>query len=157
MFRKLRENAHLPRDGWSKWVKAMVPDGPDDEDYENRGDRQDGLMCTNIKHALPERCGIYEWRVERTDEGQPNVVVYVGSTCRNKQGALRSRILEYCTNGSHKHDLINDALLHGYELSVRVKITGSRLAAEKEENELLNKYDYAWNIRNNGNIRDIMT
>ena len=84
------------------------------------------------------------------------MVVYVGSTCRTKRGALRSRILEYCTNGSHKDDLINNALDDGYELCVRVKITRGRQAAEDEENDLLDQYDYAWNTRGNGEIRDIL-
>ena len=37
-----------------------------------------------------------------------------------QHGALKGRIFEYHTNGSHKRDLINDALSRGYELWVRV-------------------------------------
>ena len=66
----------------------------------------------------------------------------VGSTCRAKSGALKSRIHDYCRDGSHKEDLINAALLKGYELWVRVKSTrGNRkLNAERMENKLLAKY-----------------
>lgn len=78
------------------------------------------------------------------------------------------RILEYCTNGSHKDDLINDALRRGYELQVRVKVVGRMWnpvrriwhpreeVAENEENKLLATYNYAWNKRNNGQIREIL-
>ena len=52
-----------------------------------------------------------------------------------------------------KKDLINDALGRGYELWVRVKMSTATydcdLDAERMENELLAKYNYAWNIRNN--------
>ena len=71
---------------------------------------------------------------------------------------MSERIREYCVNGSHKRDLINDALKKGYELWVRVKPTGinARAAAERAENALLAKYDYVWNIRNNGAARSIL-
>ena len=89
-----------------------------------------------------------------------NRVVYVGSTCSTrKPGPLRTRILEYCTNGSHKKDLINDTLERGYELWVRVKISQAlynpKKDAERIENELLAMYNYAWNISNNA-LRSIL-
>jgi len=72
---------------------------------------------------------------------------------------IKRQNLEYCTNGSHKKDLINDALERGYELWVRVKIStprrNCREDAERMENELLAKYNYAWNIRNNA-VRSIL-
>jgi len=150
-------------DGWSYWEQAMVPVlrvGVD----EPRGPNQTGFMCSSIKNAFPlqaRHCGIYEWAAKGTLPGQPNtlVVVYIGSTCRSKPGALRGRILEYCRNGSHKEVFINNALLRGYELWVRVKIAeGSkpRETAQAMENALLDKYDYAWNTRRNGRIRNIL-
>ena len=56
--------------------------------------------------------------------------------------------------------MINDALQRGYELWFRVKTSGPKnpnhkLLAQEMENELLEKYDYAWNVRNNA-IRDIL-
>lgn len=85
--------------------------------------------------------------------------LYLGSTCRAKPGELRGRIRDYLRNGSHKQDLMNDALLKEYELWVRIKPTRVRqkLNAEKLENKVLAKYNYAWNKRNNGNrIRNIL-
>ena len=118
------------------------------------------LFLSSIRNTFPneaEHCGIYEWQARF--DGQPNRVLYVGSTCRGKAGALRDRILEYCRNGSHKKDLINDALRRGYELWVRVKISQARhncrKDAERMENELLAEYNYAWNIRNNA-VRSIL-
>ena len=133
------------------------------KDVEERGPGQDGFMCSSIKTAFPDQarhCGIYECGAKRPLLGQTKIrVVYVGSTCRVKPGALKSRIQSYCRDGSHKEDLINAALLKGYELWVRVKPTRAnrKLNAERMENRLLAKYDYAWNERNNGNsIRYIL-
>ena len=149
----LRENCHLPAEGWSHWKKAMVPPETEGRNLQPRGRNQVGFICLNIENAFSDQdqcCGIYEWQARKQHN---NHVVYVGSTCRRKGGSLKDRIREYCTNGSHKRDLINDALGRGYELWVRVKISTARydpdLDAERMENELLAKYNYAWNIRNN--------
>lgn len=158
-----REHSHLPTAGWSDWERAMVPWIPGlPVGFEPREPNQ-GFICPSIRSAFSSQarhCGIYEWRAKGTLANQPNYVVYIGSTCRAKPGALRGRILEYCTNGSHKSVLIDDALRRGYELWVRVKINEennpSRLKAEDMENLLLNKYDYAWNTRINGQIRNIL-
>ena len=158
--RQAREDSTEAR--WSDWELAMIPSIPSSRrGFERRGENQDGWICSSIKDAFDgqaQRCGIYEWQARRFD--QPNRVVYVGSTCRGKEGALRDRILEYCRNGSHKKDLINDALDEGYELWVRVKISqpsqNCKADAEKMENELLAKYNYAWNIRNNVAVRSIL-
>lgn len=60
-------------------------------------------------------------------------------------------------------DLINEALERGYEFWVRVKIvTGCHPykedaeVAEDMENKLLDRYDYAWNVRRNGRVRNIL-
>ena len=137
----------------------MVPPDAEGNDLEPRGEDQVGFMCSSIRTAFPDEfkhCGIYEWRTKGTLGNQPKYVIYVGSTCRGKPGALKRRILEYCTDGSHKEDLINGALGRGYELWVRVKTSEGRRNAEEMENELLDEYDYAWNKRNNGRIRKIL-
>ena len=128
---------------------------------EPRGKHQVGFICASIRNAFPdeaEHCGIYEWQARF--HGQDTRVVYVGSTCRGKPGALRNRILEYCRNGSHKRDLLNDALRIGYELWVRVKISKARYNcredAERMEKQLLETYNYAWNVRKNA-IRSILS
>ena len=174
--RQHRERGHLPKAGWSQWETAMVPWIPGVPGlfvatgvpvlavgFERRGRNQAGFILSSIRNAFPllaGHCGIYEWQARGKLPRQPNHVVYVESTCRAKQGALRGRILEYCTNGSHKEGLINDALRKGYELRVRVQIVEgskpSREDAEAMENALLNKYDYAWNTRINGQIRNIL-
>ncbi len=160
--RKWRESSHLPTAGWSEWSRAMVPPNVEGKNLEPRGANQVGFICSSIRTAFPDKaqhCGIYEWAAVGPLPGR--LVVYLGSTCRGKPGALRGRILEYCNNGSHKANLINDALSRGYELCVRVKIIEgnhpSRIGAEAVENALLATYDYAWNIRlNNGQIRYIL-
>ena len=154
MPRRHREDARLATKRWSRWVRAIVPEkhgrvvGRHRQHFERRSDGQEGLLCANIEEALPDEmseCGIYEWQARRpcrgTRAGHRNVV-YVGSTCRAKPGALRHRFLEHCDEGSHKSENINNTLQRGYELWVRVKTSGhsshhSREAAENLENELL--------------------
>ena len=161
MAAHLRENSQVPTEGWSDWKRAMVPPQTKGRNLQPRGENQVGSICSSIRDAFSaeaEDCGIYEWQARKS--GQPNRVVYVGSTCRGKAGALRDRILEYGRNGSHKKDLVNDALRKGYELWVRVKVSKARencrKDAERMENELLAKYNYAWNIRNNVAVRSIL-
>lgn len=144
-------------DGWTDWFKAMVPPNAQGNNLQRRRGNHIGFICKDIKTAFPdeaEECGIYEWRATRHEH---HYVVYVGSTCRGKPGALRQRIYEYCRNGSHKANLINEALNRGYELWVRVKISKEETIkdAENMENELLKRYNYAWNVRNNA-IRNIL-
>ena len=163
MARRLREN----KEEWSRWVQAIVPDRHLRGRYERRRRGQEGVMYKKIRRVLHNemnKCGIYEWQARGFFIGQPNaVVVYVGSTCRANPGSLRDRILEYCKNGAHKSAIINKALQRGYELWVRVKTSGpsshrSREAPGNMENELLKRYDYAWNLQNNGktSIREIL-
>ena len=159
--RNLREHSRLSQNGWSHWKRAMVPNNSNALTHrlKRRDSDQQGWMCRSIRKAFlyyANHCGVYEWRVRGTRDDQPTYVVYIGSTCRSKRGALRARILEYCRNGSHKMDLFNRALQRGYEMWVRVKVSRGRRTAEKEENALLARYNYAWNKRRNGNIRDIL-
>lgn len=126
---------------------------------EKRGQRQVGYTKSNIRDSLGragKNCGIYEWQATR--DRQPNTVVYVGSTCPRGGSCprLRNRIIGYCTDGNHKMDLINDALRKRYELWVRFKRAENVEQARNRENELLARYDYAWNIRNNDDIRNIL-
>ena len=161
-YRLIREVSRLQGEnakGWSNWVKAMVPPNATGRNLEPRGQNQVGFISLGIRNAFPNevrRCGIYEWQARK--QGQPNRVVYVGSTCKDRD-SLRRRIKEYYQYQSHKEVLINEALRRGYELWVRVKPSGGpapRQHARNMENALLAKYDYAWNIRNNEGIRDIL-
>ena len=158
--KKLRETSNLQSplsQNWSAWKTAMVPlyNGAN---TENRHQNQVGFIWKHIlnDHNLIELCGIYEWRAVRQD--QPNRVIYIGSTCTRCGNfeQLRSRILGYCSHGNHKAALINDALRKGYTLEVRYKQTWDEPQARNLENELLDMYDYAWNVRRNGNIRAVL-
>ena len=123
---------------------------------ENRGLGQPGYMWSNIRNELngvEGFCGIYEFQVRG---GTQSAVVYVGSTCpRQADGGqcrrLKNRIINYCRHGNHKADLINYALSREYELWVHYKQAGSLEQAQAWENALLAMYNYAWNVRNNGN------
>ena len=148
--------------GWSTWRKMMVPtaDGAG-QDFKARPGDLPGyrLPPQEVMKKLGDdgdMCGTYEWRARRNQEGAQGRVVYVGSTCRGKRGSLSARINEYCQNGSHKNEEINGALENNYELWVHVKTCSQKITAENRENQLLAMYDYAWNIRNNGHMRDIL-
>ena len=148
---------------WSQWRRAMVPTS---SGYtENRGPGQVGYMWSNIRNELNGvvgLCGIYEFQVRGTlPHHLQSAIVYVGSTCRRQADGgqcrrLNNRIINYCRHGNHKADLINDALSRGYELWVRYKQAGSAEQAQAWENTLLAMYNYAWNVRNNGNIRAVL-
>ena len=142
---------------WTGWVKAIVPNRGGDYVRERNGGHI-GFMHANIEVAFSDnvlnKCGIYEWKAKGTLDHQDDYVVYVGSTCR-KRGSLGQRIKEYCRDGSHKHHFINTALRQEYELWVRVRVSIDKDDSGKMENKFLDKYDYAWNTRLNGDIRDI--
>ena len=69
---------------------------------------------------------------------------------------MQSRITKYTTDGSHKAGKINDALKNGYELWVRFKPAIDEEEGKRMENDLLATYDYAWNIRENSDQRQIL-
>ena len=147
---------------WSNWVLAMTPG--QHGDFRQRSTREHVRSGYKISKDALERafalsrrkfsCGIYEWKA-RSIRTNKEYVVYIGSTCRGKNGNFVERIYEYCNNGSHKADYINDALQKGYQLWVRFKGSGddgiahdrNKARAEDDENTVLKYYDYAWNIR----------
>ena len=127
-----------------------------------------GQMNELVVASIPCDCGVYELKV---DNGVKSYVVYIGSTCRGrwdrtdcpcigtheggdkgKRCSLRRRITEYATNGSHKSELIDRAITKGFSLYVRYLISEN---AQVLENEYLARYDYAWNERHNGQIRNV--
>lgn len=151
------ESDILLENGWKAWKKVMVPTiaGNETHKFSKRSGAHQGFRRKKLNNAFAtygDECGIYEWRAKRNGE---ITVVYIGSTCRAKPGSLRQRIKEYCLNGSHKEVYINEALEKGYTLEVRLKTAKNKEEAEELENELLEKYDYAWNERRNG-IRKIL-
>lgn len=147
---------------WSHWVLAMTPEQHDDfkrrktDEYNRPGYK---ITKAALKHQFQSAyeknsCGVYEWMARHTVTNKA-YVVYIGSTCKSKSGNFIERIYKYCTDGSHKADLIDNALQKGYELSVRFKGSGdstganshNKASAECDENIVLKYFDYAWNIR----------
>lgn len=169
MARKLRETSHLQAEGWSEWMFSMAPEKTKRRrtNLTERGNGRVGLKNVNLRDELKEQnenvenlCGIYEWRATRYGGSEPTVV-YVGSTCPGDHGQrqkMANRIVKYTTDGNHKAELINDALRKGYELWVRFKPANENKTklARCMENDLLDNYDYAWNIRQNVRVRNIL-
>lgn len=146
---------------WSDWMKAIVPQAAHQPNFDthrpNGWTRKSQEILSNVPGLyfdVGSECGIYEWQARKIENwNETKIVVYVGSTCKAYPGSsLRDRVTEYCTNGSNKAEFMNDALTKGYELWVRVKTAKDREEAEDLENELLDGYDYAWNVRNNGEL-----
>ena len=150
------------RDCWSDWVLAMTPICHVDFRKRSTEEHYDRPGYKITKAALQREfdderaeysCGIYEWKA-RSYAGE-EYVVYIGCTCRGKKGNFIERINEYCIDGAHKCDEIDDALTKDYQLWVRFKGSGdsgiahdgNKQCAEKDENRVLKYYDYAWNIR----------
>lgn len=165
MDRKLREKSHLKAQGWTKWIFAMAPEGTRRKKNLEQRIGQVGFKNANLRAKLGKeiqrvkhRCGIYEWRATK-HRGAAPIVVYLGSTCPRDRGQwqrMQSRIVQYSTDGNHKTDNINNALKNGYELWVRFKPAIDEEEAKRMENDLLARYDYAWNIRENGDQRQIL-
>ena len=165
--RELAAEARTPllQVGWSDWVKAIVPKTAHQPGFSTR--RPNGWTreyqeilsnAPGLPYDMANGCGIYEWQIRKIENwNETKIVVYIGSTCEAFPGtSLRDRVIEFCTNGSNKADLINNALTREYELWVRVKSASDREAAQDLENELLDCYDYAWNLRRNGEFRRIL-
>ena len=80
--------------------------------------------------------------------------------------SLYLRLSEYMKHGSHIRKIIQRALNDNFEIHVRwIKLseeicgkrfneTGEKIA-EELENRYLDRFDYAWNKRRNGNRRKI--
>lgn len=149
---------------WSDWMKAMLPQDAQQPQFSTQRPNGWTLESEQILATAPglyydagSGCGIYEWQARKVGS-ETKIVVYIGSTfTAHPELSLRDKIKEYCTHGSHKADLINDALTKGYELWFRVKSAPDRQTAEDLENELLDRYDYAWNVRGNGELRRILS
>ena len=155
----------LLRHRWSDWVKAMVPQPAQQSQFSTQrpnGWRQESkeILATapGLYFDVGSGFGIYEWQARKLENcNETKIVLYIGSTSNvHPESSLKDRVKEYCTNGSHKADLINDALTKGYELWFRVKIAPDRQTSEDLENELLDRYDYAWNVRRNGELRHLL-
>ena len=155
----------LLRHGWSDWMKAMVPQAAQQPQFStqrpNGWRRESREILSNapgLYYDVGSGYGIYEWQAKKVENWiETKIVVYIGSTSEaHPESSLRDRVKEYCTNGSHKAGLINDTLKKGYELWFRVKSAPDRDTAENLENELLDRYDYAWNVRRNGALRRIL-
>ena len=150
--------------GFTDWVLLMQ--GANDDNLEQQTG-QYGYESNKWKEALGDElggCGVYEFQVRRNHSSK---TVYVGCTCKKRNdSSLQSRISEYVKNGSHKKGFIDLALQNGYKIYVRVQklnVNGStkhetmQRRAETMENTLLAMYDYAWNKRSNGGVRNVLT
>ena len=151
--------------GWSDWMRALVPQAVHQLQFDiqrpngwRRRSHEILAMVPGLHHDVGAGFGIYEWQARKIENGNDKmIVVHIGSTSRSyPESSLRDRVVEYCVNGAHKKEQIDNALENGYEMWVRVKSAPDRETAEDLEDELLDAYDYAWNTRRNGSMRDVV-
>lgn len=74
---------------------------------------------------------------------------YVGETKNEKK-----RMSQDASNGSHKSDLIADALKKGWTLYYRAQALESKAAAKRMQDSLLAQYEYDWSDQLNGDDED---
>ena len=84
-------------------------------------------------------------------------VVYVGKATAKRAASggaydLGARLMLYVNTGSHKHAQIDEVLGWGQSLWFRFRTAGSAAEAEQLETRLLRRYDYAWNVMEQGHI-----
>ena len=139
----------VPVGDWSGWQKLIVPERGLGRDYKDRSKGHVGSYRKGRYLPGDGVCGIYEWKMVNPDVEEDSHIVYLGSSCSKGNAPLRNRILQYCKNGSHKREEINDALRKGYVLYVRYRQFQGNDEANEAENYLLGKYNYAWNEHNN--------
>jgi len=98
---------------------------------------------------------VYEFQLR--EPGKSPYTVYIGSTCRERgDTSPRQRIQIYLQNGGRKAEMIEEALNNGMELWIRIsQDTKGMDQANQIEDEMLDKYEYAWNARRNWGVRRI--
>ena len=136
--------------GWTEWIaimKSLEGNGwelrADGNGYQPAGDFAAYMKRTC---AIIDGCGIYELRMVTALQ---SIVVYVGSSCSGDGGGVVKRLCSYVNYGSHIPVYINTALKNGATIEARCKYAPDREESGRLENELLRKYDYLWNKRNN--------
>ena len=127
------------------------------------------LSIDSLKSKFPPgeyKYGIYEimaqrrTRLETAAAFETNdferVPLYLGNSARKTKVGVYNRVHEYCKNGSHIRNLVEDALDKGYDLLFRVASVRKRKDTKTFERQLLDNYDYAWNSSRNGERRYIL-
>ena len=106
---------------------------------------------SNVGHGIP---GVYELAQKSAKSGKSSVV-YVGMSCnvreRLKDHHFRRRI-SYAgiERTSNLRRYVEDVRKRGMEICFRWLALTSGRQAKEVESELLEKYDYPWNIDENG-------
>ena len=143
---------------WKKWKELISPSWDIQGHSLQRPGGHQGSYSPLLEDEINAKwkgCGVYELGLKNKGHYRPIVSFYVGSTCREgTDHSLGSRIFEYVRNGSHKAELINKAVDHRLTVYVRVVQTEDDDEARDLEQQLLTKYNYAWNDVNNGQIRE---
>ena len=159
------DNSIIYADMWKDWTKIVVPGNKPTKNLKIRNKGHSGRMHKKNLASLKDKgCSVYEFSIVND---QTKYVVYIGRTCMqscnrsscsimpNDHCSLKTRITTYARNGSHKSVEINNAVNRNFSLYVRYMPCKTIEDAQTRENEYLTKYDYAWNIQNNGPQRSL--
>lgn len=170
MSKRPRENvkndSFLNSSSWSSWECIVKPGRSIQRDWITRKTTTGQILANEakVRHLFPDGIinsfGVYELKVQK---GNRDVVVYVGSSA-DKFNLINGLKVEFflfqiiydCCIGETNGDLITDVLLMGYSVYARAKRSDpdENVRARKDKNELLDRYDYAWN--SSSALRDIL-
>ena len=127
------------------------------------------LSIDSLKSKFPPeeyKYGLYEIMAQRRTRLETaavfdindfeRVALYLGNSARKTKVGVYNRVHEYCKNGSHIRNLVEDALDKGYDLLFRVASVRKRKDTKTFEGKLLDEYDYAWNSNRNGERRYVL-
>lgn len=87
----------------------------------------------------------YELGIVHEEDSLDDIeIMYIGETYD-----LYQRLSSYAEHGSHLWEIIDEHLDDEFELQVRYKLFDTKEDAVEYKLEMLRKYDYPWNIKNN--------
>ncbi len=110
---------------WTNWRRLADKFYWDDHEFD-----YDGPACYELGIGGPNYGNIR--------------IVYVGET-----GNEKKRLVSYAKHGSHLSEIIDYHLKRGFSLYYRGIALPSKAAAMDMQDNLLNGYDYDWNLQLN--------
>ncbi len=133
-------------EGWSEWIPALLPVSQNAWFQKHPGIKN----FVNVQQL--NHWGVYELAL--CDPDKKLYVVYAGSS-----SCLYKRIEKYLAHGDHIAARLSPYLKLGCSVWVRWRQgkNWNRLADfEALESYMLATYDYAFNVKNNGNFRNVL-
>jgi len=138
-------------EGWQPFLHPPASAGPVGAFNGPFAAARDSVVAKASTEALQSRPGIYEFAIAQA-ASRSKVVVYVGES----SDIRRRHHKEYRgTHGGHLRQFFEEALGNNCTIYRRVRYMSSKEDAARTESQMLAKYNYAWNQRQNGASRRV--